>query len=57
VALCGFDPRAPERIADQIDALREVGVTRLVAGARYADADQFARHVDFLTGSVLPKLS
>jgi probable F420-dependent oxidoreductase len=56
VAFCGFDPRAPERVGDQVGALREVGVTRLVAGARYADADAFARQVAFLAESVLPKL-
>jgi hypothetical protein len=31
-------------------------VSRLVAGARYADVDAFARHVAFLTEAVLPAL-
>jgi probable F420-dependent oxidoreductase len=55
-AFCGFDPRAPERVGEQIEALRESGVTRLVAAARYADADAFARHVEFLAEAVLQKL-
>jgi probable F420-dependent oxidoreductase len=56
VAFTGFDPRAPERAADQVAALREAGATRLVAGARYATADDFARHVEFLAARVLPAL-
>jgi probable F420-dependent oxidoreductase len=56
VAFCGFDPRAPERVEEQLGALRECGVARLVAGARYADADAFARHVEFLAEAVIPKL-
>jgi probable F420-dependent oxidoreductase len=56
VAFTGFDPRAPERVGDQLGALRECGVTRLVAAARYADADEFAHHVEFLAQAVVPKL-
>jgi probable F420-dependent oxidoreductase len=55
-AFCGFDPREPERVGDQLAALRDAGVARLVAGVRYADADAFARHVDFLAEEVISKL-
>jgi probable F420-dependent oxidoreductase len=56
VAFTGFDPREPGRVPDQLGALRECGVSRLVAGARYADADEFTRHVAFLAEAVLPAL-
>jgi probable F420-dependent oxidoreductase len=56
VVFTGFDPREPERAAERVAALREAGATRLVAGTRYAGADEFARHVDFLAARVLPAL-
>jgi probable F420-dependent oxidoreductase len=56
IAFAGFEPREPEAISDRLGALRAAGVTGLVAGARYATADDFARHVDFLATRVLPAL-
>jgi probable F420-dependent oxidoreductase len=56
VAFTGFDPREPERVPERVAALAELGVARLVAGLRYATADEFARHVDFLAERVLPAL-
>ena len=57
VAFTGFDARQPERAADQVSALREAGATRLVAATRYATADDFVRHVEFLGEHVLPSLA
>jgi probable F420-dependent oxidoreductase len=54
VAFTGFDPRAPSAVPERIAALREAGATRLVAGTRYADADDFRRLADFLAEHVLP---
>ena len=56
VAFAGFDPREPERIPERLAALAELGVARLVAGLRYASADEFASHVAFLAERVLPSL-
>jgi probable F420-dependent oxidoreductase len=56
VAFTGFDPREPERVPERIAALAELGVARLVAGVRYATADDFARHVEFLATRVIPAL-
>jgi hypothetical protein len=56
VAFAGFDPREPARARDAVGALREAGVSRMVAGLRYADADAFVRHVAFLAEAVLPVL-
>jgi probable F420-dependent oxidoreductase len=56
VAFTGFDPREPERLPERLAALAALGVARLVAGVRYADADDFARHVEFLATRVLPAL-
>jgi len=55
-AFTAFDPRAPEAVPDRVGALREAGVSRLVAGVRYADAETFRRHCDFLAERVLPHL-
>ncbi len=55
-AFVGFDPREPERAADQLGALREAGVGRLIAGSRYTDAAGFAAQVGFLAERVLPLL-
>jgi probable F420-dependent oxidoreductase len=56
VAFTAFDPREPERIPERLAALAEVGVTRLVAGLRYATPDDFARHVEFLATRVVQSL-
>jgi len=56
IAFTGFDPREPERVPDRVDALVAAGATRLVAGARYVDAGEFARHAEFLAERVLPAL-
>jgi probable F420-dependent oxidoreductase len=53
-AFTGFDPRAPEAVPDRLAALRDAGATRIVAGTRYADADGFRRHADFLAEHVVP---
>jgi probable F420-dependent oxidoreductase len=54
VAFTGFDPRTPSAVPERIAALREAGANRLVAATRYADADGFRRHADFLAEHVLP---
>jgi len=56
MAFTAFDPRAPEAVADRLGELRDAGVSRLVAGARYADSDAFRRHTEFLAEHVLPQL-
>lgn len=56
VLMTGFDPRDPAAAAARARALVEVGVTRIIAGARYADAGDFARSVDFLVEHVGPAL-
>lgn len=56
VAFTGFDAREPESVQGRVGALAELGVARLVAGVRYAGADDFARHVEFLAQHVLPAL-
>lgn len=56
IAFTGFDPREPERVPERVAALVAAGATRLVAGARYATADDFARHVEFLAERVVPAL-
>jgi probable F420-dependent oxidoreductase len=56
IAFTGFDPREPERVPERVEALAALGVARIVAAARYATADDFARHVEFLAQRVLPAL-
>ncbi|HKA15733.1 MAG TPA: TIGR03619 family F420-dependent LLM class oxidoreductase [Myxococcota bacterium] len=56
IAFTGFDPREPESVPERVAALAAAGVSRLVAGARYATADDFARHVAFLAERVVPVL-
>jgi len=56
VAFTAFDPHEPERVPERVGALAEAGVTRLVAGLRYATADEFARHAAFLGERVVPAL-
>jgi len=56
VAFTGFDPREPERAPDRVAELVAAGATRLVAGARYATASDFARQVEFLAEHVAPAL-
>ncbi len=48
VSLGGLPPGQPERGAEILHALAEVGVTRFAAGARYDDADGFQRGLDDL---------
>ncbi|MED5262677.1 MAG: TIGR03619 family F420-dependent LLM class oxidoreductase [Myxococcota bacterium] len=48
VSLGGLPPGQPERGAEILHALAEVGVTRFAAGARYDDADGFRRGLDDL---------
>jgi hypothetical protein len=43
-------------VPDRIAALVAAGATRLIAGARYATTDDFARQVDFLAERVMPAL-
>src|SRR5262245_2347276 len=57
VAFTGFDAREPERAPERVAALAALGVTRIVAGLRYATADEFATHVGFLAERVLPALA
>jgi probable F420-dependent oxidoreductase len=56
LAFTGFDPGEPARAVEHAAALAEIGVTGLVCGARYADADEFARGVDFLAARIAPAL-
>jgi probable F420-dependent oxidoreductase len=56
IAFTGFDPREPERVPERVAALVAAGATRLVAGTRYASADDFAHHVEFLRERVVPAL-
>src|SRR2546427_4831437 len=54
IAFTGFDAREPERVPDRIAALVAAGATRLVAGARYATADDFAPPVEVLAQRGVP---
>jgi probable F420-dependent oxidoreductase len=56
VAFTGFDPREPERVPERVAAWVAAGATRLIAGVRYASADEFARHAEFLAERVVPAL-
>ncbi len=56
ISFTGFDTSDPQRAIAQIGRLAEAGVTRLVAGGRYADADEFRRYVDFAAEQILPAL-
>ncbi len=51
-----FDPRSGSQAAETVGTLREAGATHIVAGARYADAEEFAEQVAFLADAVLPEL-
>jgi len=55
-AFSAFDRREPERIPARLGAPAEAGVARIVAGVRYATADEFARHAEFLGERVVPAL-
>jgi len=48
VSLGGLPPGQPERGAELLHALAEVGVTRFAMGTRYDDADGFRRGLDLL---------
>ncbi len=56
VAFSGFDPRDPAKAVQQVVELAELGVSRIIAGVRYADADAFRAHVEFLAEHVRPAL-
>ncbi|MEM7409775.1 MAG: TIGR03619 family F420-dependent LLM class oxidoreductase [Myxococcota bacterium] len=51
--MTGFDPDHPERVPDQLGGLREAGVSELIVGMRYADLDDYRRHLGFLAEHVL----
>ena len=53
IAFTGFDPSEPARARDQMSALADLGVSRIVAGTRYATAAEFTRHVEFLERHLL----
>jgi hypothetical protein len=46
----------PPRAIDQLGALAAAGVTRIVHGWRYADADAFRQAADTLSGRIGTKL-
>ena len=48
VAFTGFDSREPNEARERSEGYAELGIRHLVAGARYADASEFRRHLDFL---------
>ena len=48
VSLFSVPAIAQDRAAERAAAYREVGVTRLVFGSRYADADAFRREAEAL---------
>lgn len=52
----GFDPGDPTRARDHVSALHALGVSRIVAGVRYADFDGFRAQTDFLAEHVLSAL-
>lgn len=56
VAFAPMDPEAPDTALDRVRALREAGVGRIVAAARYSDADEFSRFADFLSEVLRPQL-
>ena len=56
VCMTGFDPRRPERVAEQVGPLKEAGVASLIAGLRYADLDDYRHQLEFLAEKVLPLL-
>jgi probable F420-dependent oxidoreductase len=57
IAFTGLDPGRPDASVERIEALAELGVSRVVVGMRYADADEFSRQVDVVADRVLPRLS
>jgi probable F420-dependent oxidoreductase len=48
VSLGGLPPDDPQRAADTLAALREIGVTRFIAGSKYTDAKSFREGLDTL---------
>lgn len=56
VAFTAFDSREPSAVPERVAELRSAGATRLVAGTRYENADDFRRQADFLAERVLPHL-
>ncbi len=49
----GFDPHTPEAVPERMAVLREAGVTGLVTGVPFEDADEFRRNLEFLRKHVL----
>jgi probable F420-dependent oxidoreductase len=45
---------SPARAAERVQALRAAGATQLVHAARYADADEFRRQIDWVAEHVRP---
>jgi probable F420-dependent oxidoreductase len=56
IAFAGLDPRRPDALCERIAALARLGVSQVVVGTRYADADEFARQLDAVAERVLPAL-
>jgi probable F420-dependent oxidoreductase len=56
IAFAGLDPGRPEMLRERIEALVELGVSRVVIGTRYADADEFSRQLDAVADRVFPGL-
>ena len=48
VSLGGLPPDDPQRAADTLAALREIGVTRFIGGSKYTDAKSFREGLDTL---------
>jgi probable F420-dependent oxidoreductase len=57
VAFVGLDPARADALRERAQALAGLGVSRIVVGARYADAAEFSRCVALLAERVLPALS
>ena len=49
VAFTGFDPTELSEARERCLAYAELGIRHVVAGARYADAAEFRRYLDFLS--------
>jgi probable F420-dependent oxidoreductase len=56
VTFARFDPSRPRHVPEQLGSLREAGVSHIVAGVRYDDADAFEDQVAFLAENVLPEI-
>jgi hypothetical protein len=57
IAVRSMGPQsAPGILLACVRAAEEAGVSRVVVGTRYADADEFSRQVDAVAERVLPAL-